>query len=277
MIEERLYQEHHSILYYVDKNDPLGPAPENPGKDPQFEEWEKRIKEWAIKQTASSSASSTMFILATGTAPTAYDNVHTPENKPRVTIIKPASNEIITEAKISTDVLAESPRGISKVYYYINNNLFAEKSGYFFNLANTPLDFLNSGYHNLKVRACDDVNNCSESSVEINLVLHEESIKPEFTATITWPMSGLAVSPMDFPLNIKIEINNPRQVAQIELYYKMDGKDIFIGRVDPAGNEDVVVVWRRALENGNYPVYAKTFGWNGEVKETNTVNIILNR
>jgi membrane carboxypeptidase/penicillin-binding protein len=26
----------HSILFYVDKNDPLGPIPRNPGNDPQF-------------------------------------------------------------------------------------------------------------------------------------------------------------------------------------------------------------------------------------------------
>lgn len=36
----------HSILYYVDKNNPLGPPPENPYKDPQFENWETSIAEW---------------------------------------------------------------------------------------------------------------------------------------------------------------------------------------------------------------------------------------
>jgi penicillin-binding protein 1C len=36
----------HSILYWVDKNDPLGPAPTNPDNDPQFEEWEKAVRAW---------------------------------------------------------------------------------------------------------------------------------------------------------------------------------------------------------------------------------------
>ncbi len=42
----------HSILYYVNKNNPRGPAPEDPTKDPQFENWEQGVQEWA-KENAS--------------------------------------------------------------------------------------------------------------------------------------------------------------------------------------------------------------------------------
>ena len=34
----------HSILYYVDINNPLGPFPSDPNKNPQFKNWE-----WAVK------------------------------------------------------------------------------------------------------------------------------------------------------------------------------------------------------------------------------------
>jgi len=37
----------HSILFYVDKNNPLGPVPENPQEDLQFENWELGVWEWA--------------------------------------------------------------------------------------------------------------------------------------------------------------------------------------------------------------------------------------
>jgi len=36
----------HSILYYVNKSDPLGPAPQNPADDPQFINWETAIMDW---------------------------------------------------------------------------------------------------------------------------------------------------------------------------------------------------------------------------------------
>jgi len=36
----------HSILYYVDKNNPTGPTPQNPGNDPQFHLWEYGVSLW---------------------------------------------------------------------------------------------------------------------------------------------------------------------------------------------------------------------------------------
>ncbi len=38
----------HDILFYVNKNDPLGPIPENPFSDPQFYNWEKGVQNWLI-------------------------------------------------------------------------------------------------------------------------------------------------------------------------------------------------------------------------------------
>ncbi len=37
----------HSILYYVDKESPRGPAPVSPASDPQFNNWETAVKAWA--------------------------------------------------------------------------------------------------------------------------------------------------------------------------------------------------------------------------------------
>jgi len=34
----------HSILFYVDRNDPLGPEPKNPENDPQFKQWEEGVR-----------------------------------------------------------------------------------------------------------------------------------------------------------------------------------------------------------------------------------------
>lgn len=41
----------HSILYYIDKNDPQGPEPLNPGKDFQYKNWEEGIKYWLFLNT----------------------------------------------------------------------------------------------------------------------------------------------------------------------------------------------------------------------------------
>jgi membrane peptidoglycan carboxypeptidase len=36
----------HSILYFVNKKDPLGPVPANPANDPQFANWEYAVQKW---------------------------------------------------------------------------------------------------------------------------------------------------------------------------------------------------------------------------------------
>ncbi len=38
--------EPHSILHYVDKHDPRGPYPSNPGRDPQYSYWEYAVSRW---------------------------------------------------------------------------------------------------------------------------------------------------------------------------------------------------------------------------------------
>ncbi len=48
--EEKQIQSVHSILYWLDKSDPRGPAPLRPEDDNQFEHWEKPVRAWAQEQ-----------------------------------------------------------------------------------------------------------------------------------------------------------------------------------------------------------------------------------
>ncbi len=53
-----IYKDLHSILYFVDKNNPLGPDPQNPANDPQYENWEYAVQAWK-HQTYGSKATTT--------------------------------------------------------------------------------------------------------------------------------------------------------------------------------------------------------------------------
>lgn len=46
LIEEKYFTEIHEILWWIDKEDPQGPAPKNPDRDPQFENWESSLANW---------------------------------------------------------------------------------------------------------------------------------------------------------------------------------------------------------------------------------------
>ncbi len=43
------YPQIHDILYYINKDNPQGPIPQNPQNDPQFQNWEDSLMAWASK------------------------------------------------------------------------------------------------------------------------------------------------------------------------------------------------------------------------------------
>lgn len=154
-IEERTYQEVHSILYYVNKNDPLGPAPKNPAADSQFNLWESRILEWAKKNNINSE-----------TPPTEFDNLHTLENRPTFKITNFSDGQS-TGSQLNIKIEASAPRGVNRAQYLIDNTLVQTISAYPFSL-DTSIEYLSPGYHELLVRVCDDIDNCSEQKLNFN-------------------------------------------------------------------------------------------------------------
>ena len=60
--------DNHSILYYVDKDNPLGPVPTNPENDPQFAGWEAAVAKWAEKNNEFMSSSTPIIINETASS-----------------------------------------------------------------------------------------------------------------------------------------------------------------------------------------------------------------
>lgn len=59
----------HDILYYVNKNDPLGPPPGNPYADPQYQYWEYGVQKWLISNSTQNSIQPSPVNNATSTVP----------------------------------------------------------------------------------------------------------------------------------------------------------------------------------------------------------------
>jgi len=155
--EEIEIYNHKSILFYVDKNNPLGPEPENPEKDPQFLIWEEAIKKWSKENNQEVNTD-------------ILDNINLikPENNPTIKIIIPEEGEIVNQNILKVKIEAQAPRGIESIRYQINESrlpgLGADRE------IDIALDGLENGYQKLKVIVCDDVCNCKSHSVNFNLV-----------------------------------------------------------------------------------------------------------
>ncbi len=95
--EEVIFTNVHTILHWVDKNDPKGPIPTDPKKDSQYENWEYGVRKWFDEyvKTHPQFKESTDF-----TIPTATDDIHTADKTLRVTILSPQSNTSVNPKQI---------------------------------------------------------------------------------------------------------------------------------------------------------------------------------
>ncbi|MEK7203233.1 MAG: penicillin-binding protein [Patescibacteria group bacterium] len=262
-IEEKTFQQSHSILYYVDKNNSTGPALADPKQDPQFDLWENRVLAWAIKQG-----------LSTYSPPIAYDNLHTLENKPIFSIESLANNQSIIEPTLSVDIKATAPRGINRAEYYLNDNLFSTNSGYPFNLKKS-IDFLNNGFYNLKVRVCDDIDNCSEQKINFSLVLNEKTKKQDIEFTWIMPKDEVTLTKADFPFSLKALLNNYEQIAKITFYLKpFEGEKNNIASFNQPDNNIIQADWTIQPTAGVYWLGAEIRDWDGQTTESKEIKII---
>lgn len=266
-ITERSVLVHHDILFYVDKDNPRGPIPSNPASDPQFSLWEAAVKTWASKNATSS----------TSTLPVSYDSLHSEANKPTLKIVSPQNNQTIDSANLEVQIEASAPRLVSKVQYFINNNLWQTKLGEASPLTGS-INFLNNGYHTLKVKACDDISNCSEASVNFNLLIKDNAVSAsKNTLNLTSPIPGAAITSIDFPLPISFTSKHPERISQINLMIRdKDGKTSTAKSSSESGNGALNFSWDKAPAAGSYTIYGEMSDWNGDVIKSNETKITVN-
>ncbi len=262
-IDEKQIMVHHSILYYVDKDNPAGPTPTKTENDPQFNLWENAIQKWAQKTASSSNA------LLGG-------DTHRPENKPQIRIISPLQNQTISSGSLSLQVEATALRGITRSEYYLNNNLWETKWG-IPEIFTKEFDFLNNGFQTLMVKVCDDVDNCSEDEIDFNLAIKNNPIGGgKNSIKLLTPATGLAVNAIDFPVQIKLQVDRPERTAKINLTIKnASGTAEIIKTINRPDSKTIETAWDSPSIPGSYTLLAELSDWNGNQIKSNSINITI--
>ncbi len=162
---EKVISNPHSILYWVNKNDILGPAPVNPSDDSQFEHWEIPVQNWLANHHAGYTWISASQI------PTVSDDVHIEVNKPVVTIINP-NTAITTPANqpINLQINSTGRYPLSKIDVFINS-VYIQTIKPPFNFSFTPSDLENLKQTNeIKLISYDSVWNRAETVSNFNVI-----------------------------------------------------------------------------------------------------------
>ena len=155
---EKVVTNVHSILYWVDKNNILGPPPSNPSNDSQFSHWEIPVQNWWAQNK------NKYPITTLNEKPTMLDDVHTDQNKPIISIITPDDTTIYpSDQKIYLKTSSSGVFPLQKMDIFIND-VYMETIQAPFNFSFLPKNLENLQINNtLKIISYDNVYNRSET------------------------------------------------------------------------------------------------------------------
>lgn len=226
-IEQRTYMLPHSILHYVNKDDPQGPAPEDPTVDPQYTVWEASIQDWIARKKEKDPHWNAVF----EEPPTEYDDAHSLDMIPTLAIVYPADGSTLNNRQIDTDIRVSAPRGVAKVTYQIDGVYVGVVHEHPFNLHYYAGE-LSPGKHTLTVAVEDDVGN--RLSEEVAFILDAE----EVMARATFSTDSLTLSASDFPKTISLTTTKLSDFTELTVIMEKDGKKKTITTLN---NFDVVI------------------------------------
>ncbi|HRY37066.1 MAG TPA: penicillin-binding protein [Candidatus Magasanikbacteria bacterium] len=241
LIETHLYLPPHDILYYVNREDPRGPAPSDPSVDSQYQNWEDALLEWTQRQQAAG------ITVDFSEPPSEYDTNYNPELSPKINLIYPTDGLILNNRQLEIKVNASAPRGVTQVFYYLDNNRLGSSNEYPFSL-NIFLSKVDNGEHTLKAVALDDQGNAGSEEIKIFLMAEQEPPSFEFK-----DISPLTLSVGDYPYKVGVKPFRWDNAKNIQIYLEGFGTKKLIytfDKNDQMENGVLSFTWKKTPGTG---------------------------
>lgn len=158
---DRVIPNPHEILYWVNKEDPLGAPPQNPYLDPQFILWELPAQRWI--------AANGLPLDALQGIPAGFDDVHRPEFLPQISLVSPtATGTYILNEKLVITPSVHSTFSIDRVDFFVNESYLGSSKVIPYSFAFVPADILKTSTEaTLRVAVYDSMGNKNEVSVPL--------------------------------------------------------------------------------------------------------------
>jgi membrane peptidoglycan carboxypeptidase len=160
LIIEKTFLPPHDILFYVKRDDPRGPMPENPADDDQYDNWEAGLQKWIELEQSKGR------VYTFEDVPTEHDTSDL-SLSPIVEILSPTSSSI-TSPTINLSAKAVGPRGVSRVDFLIDNLTIGSKHEPPFTISYDAQN-LPKGGHRLQIIATDETGNQGYKTLVFNI------------------------------------------------------------------------------------------------------------
>jgi 1A family penicillin-binding protein len=271
LIIERIFIPQHSILHYVDKNDPPGPLPEDPTVDSQYTIWENSIADWVTRKQEEDPD----FKLSTKEPPTEYDDEYSLALLPSLEVVYPTPSSTIQTRQLDTDIRVSAPRGVSRVLYYIDNKLISTETTHPYNL-NFYLREQTPGKHTLKIAVEDDIGNRVEQ--EVNFILETNNQKAH---AFWWKNNKTKLNTNEFPAILFLELYKQEDIKKITIKAQKESDTIILEPIenfDSLLNGLATTRWSQEPEAGVWTIIADSYDHDGlkTLTDKTTINIINN-
>ncbi|MBU1039090.1 transglycosylase domain-containing protein [Patescibacteria group bacterium] len=257
--QTKTFSEHHTILKYLSPGNPLGPIPQDPSLDPQYQNWEEAVKLWAQKNNQTNSV-----------APTIYDNIHNPDSQPTLTAPTLKEGQTITSLPWLIPVTTSAKNNIKSVDYYLDDILINSNPQPPFSLLVNQLPF-NQGAHRLKIISRDVFENSTTIEHIIKLDL-PTNILSNHSSIISPTEKNLYLS--DQPIELKINSSRPENLKQIDIYSSLNNSSPqwfgVITNIQPTSS----FFWS-PKETGQYKLFITASEKNSPQQSTSTTNYYL--
>ncbi len=169
--KEIVFDDVHSILNWLDPNDPLGPAPTNASSSSQYPYWEYAVSQWMTTTYLPAHPDFKEVPAAAQIIPTATDDVHVPANFPMVTITSPLNGTTVDPSQRMTVNFTESGKyPLQKADLYVNGNYITTNNTSLATFSFTPNDVgATAGINTIEIDAYDSVLNQGQGTTTFTI------------------------------------------------------------------------------------------------------------
>ncbi len=191
-VVEKELESTHDILFFVDKDNPRGPQPDRPERDPQYERWEGPVRAWAEKNGK----------LTTRPAKESCD-LRVAKNNPVVEFDSPDDGADVSGSSITAEVSVSTKRSVSSVTFFLDDVEVKKVTSSPYK-AKISLTGVGAGFHSLRATATDSIGQSGSTTININVrgagsnaTLYFTEPEPRSTRTLESGALTLRVSASD--------------------------------------------------------------------------------
>jgi len=160
--EQKVVQEIRTILYWVDKDNPLGQVPISPSSDPQYKNWEDGVRLWAQANNLNDQNESVIPVLK--------DDVHTQKNTQNVQKIEinPKKEQYNKNDTLIVKPILQNSFNVVQVDYFLNEEYIGSvKTSPFVMSIPLSLFVLDTQTVTVRLQVYDTIGNKSDYSITL--------------------------------------------------------------------------------------------------------------